>query len=118
MGAKYSHGLGALLNKIVRTRATKETHTTHTQQQPTCAAATHSPVAWPVSLHGKGKITPKSPTGLRRLQAVGVVLVVVGLLAWWGQNERHQKLREGGALALGGRQTMGIQQPSNIWLQY
>ena len=40
---------------------------------------------------------------VRRLQAVRLALAVIGLLAWGGQNERHQKIERGGsALALGG----------------
>ena len=41
---------------------------------------------------------------MRRSQAVRLVLAVIGLLAWGGQHERHQKIERGGsALALGGR---------------
>ena len=40
---------------------------------------------------------------MHRSQAVRLVLAVVGLLAWGGQNERHQKIERGeSALALGG----------------
>jgi hypothetical protein len=33
---------------------------------------------------------------VRRSQAVRLALAVVGLLAWGGQNERHQKIERGG----------------------
>jgi hypothetical protein len=50
-------------------------------------------------------MAPPLPYTIRRRRAVGLALVVVGLLAWGGRNERHRKIERGGGgfLALGGR---------------
>jgi hypothetical protein len=54
-------------------------------------------------------MVPPLPDTIRRLRAVGLVLAVVGLLAWGGANERHQKIERGGsAVALGGRHFLFI----------
>jgi hypothetical protein len=81
MGGKYQHGWGALLyemGKIVHaSHNTKHNHNTHNTQheQPT----PYSLAAMPLSLHGQGKVAPKSlprcsPTSVRRLRAIKLAL--------------------------------------------
>jgi hypothetical protein len=49
-------------------------------------------------------MVPPLPDTIRRWRAVGLVLAVIGLLAWGGEMRGIEKIERGGsALALGGR---------------
>ncbi len=77
---------------------TQNTTTTHNNQheQP----PPYSPAALPLSLHGQGKVAPKSlrhcsPTSVRRLWAVGLALACVNSLVWGAEMAPIKKEREG-----------------------
>ena len=48
-------------------------------------------------------LAPPLPNAIRRLQAIKLVLDVIGSLIWGGKMRGIKKYRGGGALALGGR---------------
>jgi hypothetical protein len=114
--------LGAVLYKmgkvrVVLYRKLQPNTTTHNNQHelppPYPPAALSSLSPWVEQWHHQ-IMAPPLPEAIHRPRAVGLALTVVGLLAWGGRNERHQKIERGGsALALGGRRFINYTQQSN-----
>jgi hypothetical protein len=113
MGGKYQHGWGALLYKMGKiahaSHNTKHNHNTHNNQHEQLTP--YSPAAMPLSLHGQGKVAPKSsprcsPMSVRRSRAVGLALDDVDSLFWGAEMPPIEKEREGRDQALGRHRSM------------
>ncbi len=110
MGGKYQHGWGALLYKMGKiahvSHNTKHNHNTLNNQyeQP----MPYSLAVMPLSLHGQGKVAPKSlprcsPTSVHRSQAIGLVLANVNSVLKCHPSKKRERDR---AQALGGHHSM------------
>ncbi len=78
-----------------------KTQHTRTQQPTRWAMPPYPPAALPplspwIEQWHHQIMAPPLPNATRRLQAIGVALAVVGLLAWGGENKRHQIIERGG----------------------
>jgi hypothetical protein len=123
MGGKYQHGWGVLLfkmGKIAHTsHNTKHNHNTHNNQHEQLMP--YYPAAMPLSLHGQGKVTPKSlphcsPRSVRRSQAVGLALADINSLVWGAKMPPIKKEREGQFPGLSRLPLNGsTQQPTKGW---
>jgi len=94
---------GALLYKMGIVK-----HEPQNTQQPTWAAAAHSPAALSLSLHGQERFTPKSsrrrsPTSVRRSRAVGLANIGAGSFVWGARMAPLENERGGRHLDLDGR---------------